>query len=194
MDGLEDARRVVMDKRTELDSLQKRKSQEKKELRSTKELIAVTEEATAVLQSVAQAVQHKIHSKIAGVVSKCIASVFDDPYEFKIHFEKKRGKTEARPVFVRDGHELSPMDGIGGGVIDIAAFALRVVCLVLKRPQGRKVLIADEPFKNVNGEGNRKRCAEMILALSEEFGLQIILTTGYDWLKIGNVINLSETP
>lgn len=152
--------------------------------------MAATQEALEVVQNVAQAVQQKVHTKIAGVVSKCLSAVFDDAYEFVIHFDKKRGKTEARPVFVRNGNELDPLDGVGGGVLDVAAFALRVACLVMK-PAGRKILIADEPFKNVNGQGNRERCAAMVEELAKEFDFQIIMTTGYDWLKIGKVIDLS---
>ena len=58
-------------------------------------------EAQIFLQGVARNVQEKAHHQIASIVTECLAAVFDDPYEFKILFEEKRGKTEARLVLSR---------------------------------------------------------------------------------------------
>lgn len=151
-----------------------------------------TESAKEIIQIVSQAVQQKVHKQIAELVSRCLAAVYSDPYQFVIHFERKKNKTEARAVFVhKDGHELDPTEGVGGGVLEVACFALRIVCLSMTRPLPRKVLICDEPFKNVHGLRNRERLAELILTLSKEFGIQIILSTGLSWLEVGKVIDLS---
>lgn len=146
--------------------------------------------AQVILQQAAQMVQQAAHDRIAAVVTKALQSVYGDHYEFRIHFEKKRGKTDARMVFVKNGEEEDPIDGSGGGILDVASLALRLACLMLTKPKARKLLILDEPFKNINGDDNRERAAELITALSEEFGVQIIMTTGYDWLKIGTVISI----
>lgn len=146
--------------------------------------------AQVVVQNAAQAIQQRAHDQIAAVVSKCLSTVYLDPPEFKIDFEKKRGRTEARLTFVRGGYEEDPVDGSGGGIVDVASFALRLACILLKKPKGRKLIVADEPFKNVNGDGNRERAAELLLTLAKDFDLQIIMTTGYDWLQIGKVVEI----
>lgn len=167
--------------------------QESERLRRCEKEKADTESAKEIIQLVSQAVQQKVHKRIAELVSRCLAAVYEDPYEFVIHFERKKNKTEARAVFVhKDGHELDPTEGVGGGILEVACFALRVVCLSMTRPLPRKVLICDEPFKNVHGTKNRERLAGLILTLSREFGIQIILSTGLSWLEIGKVVDLSS--
>lgn len=148
--------------------------------------------AQKIIQTVAQEVQQQVHNRIAGIVTRCIEAVFDDPYEFKILFEQKRGKTEARLVFVRDGEEYVPNDSSGGGVIDVAAFALRLSCLVLTRPPLRRLLVLDEPFKNVNGAENQERVGKMVSMITDELNVQIIMVTDDDWLKIGKVIEVRK--
>lgn len=164
--------------------------EELKRLGQAKQELTHAATAQTILQAAAQTVQERAHAQIAAVVTKCLRTVFTDDYEFKIEFEKKRGKTEARLLFVKDGKEEDPLDGSGGGVLDIASFALRLCCIMLRRPRGRKILIIDEPFKNVNGEDNRERAALLLTALAEEFEVQIIMTTGYEWLKIGRVVEV----
>lgn len=147
------------------------------------------EESQRIVQGVAQVVQQKVHDRISGVVSRCLESVFDDPYEFRILFEQKRGKTEARLVFVRDDMEIDPLTASGGGVVDLAAFALRLACLSLARPKLRPLVILDEPFRFVSVD-YRFRIREMLEILSKEMGVQFIQVTHIEDLKIGEVVEL----
>lgn len=142
-----------------------------------------------IIQLAAQHVQQSAHAKIAGVVSMCLKAVFEEPYEFHIHFERKRGRTEARIAFSRDGNELAP-GAVGGGVIDVAAFALRLAAMLLLKPPVQRVLVADEPMKNVNGEGNRERVRELLMFLPAKLGVQIIMSTGYPWLECGEIVRM----
>lgn len=73
----------------------------------------------------------------------------------------------------------------------MAAFALWVACLMAKRPAPRRILVADEPFKNVNGEAAQVRLARLLPLLSQEFGIQFLFVTDDDWLKTGKIIDLS---
>jgi DNA repair exonuclease SbcCD ATPase subunit len=146
-------------------------------------------EAQRIIQEVAQAVQQQVHSRIATVVSRCLRSVFDEPYEFRIIFEMKRGNTEAILAFERDGLMVDPMSASGGGVIDVAAFALRISCLMLARPRRRRLLVLDEPFKFVSAE-YRPRVRSMLEGLAEEMGVQIIMVTHVEELICGHVVQL----
>lgn len=147
------------------------------------------QDAREMLQHLAQAVQQQAHERISRVVSSCLSAVFDRPYEFRIQFERKRGRTEARLLFVRDGLEVSPLDAAGGGMIDVAAFALRVACLVLHRPKLSRVVILDEPFRFVS-EQYQGNVRSMLEQLSREMKIQIIFITHNTDLVTGKVISL----
>lgn len=147
-------------------------------------------EAQKILQIVAQTVQQEAHDRIASVVSQCLQSVFEeDAYEFKILFEQKRGRTEARLVFNRDDVDVDPLSASGGGAIDCASFALRLSCLLLARPKLRRVLLLDEPFKNLSAN-YRERVKVMLETLSKEMKVQIIMITHIEEFKCGKVIEL----
>jgi DNA repair exonuclease SbcCD ATPase subunit len=158
-------------------------------LETAEKVTAQTIKAQEVVQAVAQTVQQQAHERIASVVSRSLEAVFDDPYEFKIIFERKRGRTEARLIFLRDGNELAPIDGAGGGAIQIAAFACRLASIMLTKPPGRRVLVLDEPFKDVSAE-YRERLKELLLTLAEEMELQIIMVTHITELQCGTIIKL----
>lgn len=147
-------------------------------------------EAVTLAQAVAEAVQSQAHEKMSAIVTKCLA-IFDDPYEFRIQFSRARGRTEARLVFERDGLEVDPVEGSGLGVVDVAAFALRVACLVLRRPVLRRVLVLDEPFRFVSVE-YRPRVRALLETLSRELGVQFVVVTHDPQLQAGTVFHLPQ--
>lgn len=170
----------------------KRCREEKKYYAETKAKAEAATEAQSLVQAVAVGVQKKAHEQIAKIVTRCLRSVFVEKWEFKIIFERKRGKTEARFAFYLNEQEFDPREGSAGGVIDVAAFGLRLACLLLQRPKRRLVLIADEPFKNINGRDNQERAGAMLEALAEETGVQMIIVSDDPWLNIGKVIDIEK--
>ena len=162
---------------------------EMKALEDVEARISAAEEGQELVQTVAQGIQQRIHKQIASVVSRCLAAVLDDPYTFHIEFERKRGRTEARLAFMRDGFDVDPMTASGGGVKDIAALALRLSCLMLSRPPVRPLLVLDEPFKFVS-RGFRDRLCVLLETLSKEMGVQFLIVTNIEELEIGRVIKI----
>jgi predicted ATPase len=149
---------------------------------------AATAEALTVATGIAQAMQQKAHTRIARVVSRCLTLVFEEPYEFRIEFETKRNKTEARMAFVRGGVVLEdPKEVVGGGVLDVAAFGLRLAALMFSLPQRRRVIIMDEPFKHISATRRGERVAAMLEALANEFSMQFIMVTHMPELRAGIV-------
>jgi ABC-type branched-subunit amino acid transport system ATPase component len=146
-------------------------------------------QARDVLQQVGQAVQQEAHQSIAAVVSRCLSSVFpEEPYEFKVLFERKRNRTEARLVFVKDGMEL-PAKEIGNGVLDVASFALRTACLIMTKPALTRFLVIDEPFRGVHGP-RRKSVAELVEEVSQELGVQVLCITHEREMEMGTVVEI----
>lgn len=147
--------------------------------------------AQQILQQVAQQIQQQAHHQIAAVVTRCLQAVFgDEAYEFKIDFQQKRGKTEAAITLIRNGHEVSPRSGVGGGVQDVISFSLRLACLLLRRPRSRKLIVMDEPFRFVHSSVYRERVRLLLETLSQEMDFQFIMSTGIDDLRVGKVIEL----
>lgn len=163
---------------------------EEREVKQAEQLHRDALEAQEVLQHLAQAVQQQAHQHLAEVVSLCLSTVFADPYEFKIVFERKRGRTEASLRFVRDGLELDPLTASGGGVVDVAAFALRIACLVLHRPRLSRPIVLDEPFRFVSRD-YQANVRTMLEKLSEKLGLQVVMVTHNENLVTGKVVDLS---
>ena len=153
------------------------------------EKLHTLEETRVIFQEVSKTVQQMAHDKIASVVSKCLETVFDDPYEFKINFETKRGRTEAQLVFLRDGIEVDPMSASGGGVVDVASFALRLACLSLSRPPLRRLLILDEPFKFVSRD-YRGAIRSLLETLAKEMDFQFFFVTHIPDLQCGKVVTI----
>lgn len=149
-----------------------------------------TLDAQEFLQRMAQAVQQQAHQKISHIVTAALRSVFqDDPYEFKIEFDRKRGRTEAVLLFTRNGVDVDPLTASGGGAINVAAFALRIACLMLHRPRLSRLVVLDEPFTFVSEE-YRGNVRSMLEGLAKEMDLQIIMVTHIRELEIGKTITL----
>lgn len=146
-------------------------------------------EATALVQTVATAVQEEAHNKIADIVSHALEAVFDEPYTFKINFEKKRGRTEASLTFTRNGNEVDPMTASGGGVVDVAAFALRLSCIMLSRPPVRRLLVLDEPWKFLSAD-RRPRLRALVETLADKMDCQFVIVTHDDMYRMGTIISL----
>lgn len=141
-------------------------------------------------QQVAEAIQQTAHHKIAAIVTQCLNVVFDDPYEFEIVFERKRNKTEAHPIFRRNGCVIDdPVSASGGGVIDVASFALRLAAIILSRPSKRKLMVLDEPFKFVSKK-YRQKISQVLHELCDGYGVQIIMVTHIDELKTGTICKI----
>ena len=164
-------------------------SSEKKSLEKAQKQLDHAKAAAEFILEFSKHVQQESHSQIANIVSRCLSEVFDEPYEFKIDFIKKAARTEAQIYFEKDGNTVDPLTASGGGVVDVADFALRIASILLSKPQLRRFLILDEPFRFVSAE-YAPRVRDMLLSLAHDFDFQILMVTHSSDLEIGNVIRL----
>ena len=172
-------------------SLAHRQYESEKESRKTiRKRIKQIEKARTIVQDLAQLVQQQAHRRIAGVVSDCIRSVFGDVYDFRIDFIQKRGKTEAKLVLIKDGHDVDdPVNEDSGGVLSVCAFALRLACLVSTKPVLQRLMVLDEPFSHLSKQ-YREPVRDMLIKLSKEFQIQFIMVTHISELQCGKIITL----
>jgi DNA repair exonuclease SbcCD ATPase subunit len=168
------------------------KEREKNELKKAIQNHQDAITAQGLIQEVAKNIQEKTHKQIIDVVSQCLQTVFGDKaLGFQILFDKKRGKTEARAVFIRNGLEEDPETASAGGMIDVASFALRLCRQLLIRPAKRRLLVLDEPFRFVSAE-YRPALKTLIEDLSKQLQFQIILVTHDKEFEAGKIIQLGK--
>lgn len=150
--------------------------------------------ALEITTNIALSVQRLAGAQIERIVTRCLSAVFGPGVcDFRVVWESKRNKTEARLVFVRDGYEFDPLREEAGGVMDVAAFGLRLSAIMLTRPPLRRVMILDEPFRNIRGQEYRERVRDLVVQLAEELQVQFIInidTTIYPEFELGKVIRL----
>lgn len=165
---------------------------EKAALKTAVETLAHATEAREILQTVAAAVQRRVHDRLAGLVNDCLKAVFPDPEEFKVLFSPtKRGKTEARLAWFRGEYEV-PVEDVGFGVRDVAAFALRVAA-VLVRPKRRRLVVLDESFRHIHNESVAERVKALLETVADKLKIQIIQVTHNRAIACGTVIDLGGT-
>ena len=173
-----------------------KRSQARSAVRSEKELLAESSQALAdsraaleLAQSLARSIQAKVCGCVAGVVSRCLAAIFQEPYEFTMEFVERRGRTEVELGFSRGGQKLDPVTAAGGGVVDVASFALRLSALLLSGSKARRILVLDEPFRFVS-RSYLPRLRDLLVELSKEMGVQILMVTHIEELEVGTVIEI----
>jgi DNA repair exonuclease SbcCD ATPase subunit len=151
------------------------------------EKVGHLQDAQAEHQQLAEFVQNSVNTYISDTVTDCLQLVYGESVEFKVVFEKKRGKTEGRFVFSKDGRLTDPINADSGGMAQIAAFILRCICVHMT--SSRKVIFLDEAFGGVDKKAT-PQIRELLDSLSTEFGMQVIMVTHNDELHAGSVIHL----
>jgi DNA repair exonuclease SbcCD ATPase subunit len=189
MSRLERLKSLIAFRRASLDAAERGLEDASDRLEAARKLQAAWQEAQGVLQQAAEAVQNVVHSKIAGTVTRCLQAVYDDSLSFHVEFDRKRGKTEARLFFKKDGNEVDPMEASGLGWCEVAAFALRLAVLKLHTPAVAQVLIADESFRFLDRQA-KPRMAELLMQVSEQMQIQIVLVTHDSDFEVGKVVRL----
>lgn len=132
-----------------------------------------------VVTEVSRQTQTNIKSYLEEMVTMVIQAVYDDPtMKFIIDFELNRNRSEAF-LYIQEGDSepYSPKDEMGGGIIDIVSFALRVILWSLQVPRSRNVFILDEPFKWLGTGGRLIRGGEILREISHRLGFQLIIVT-----------------
>lgn len=154
--------------------LQKRKDTDAKTLEQLKQDLVYLEAAQAFIQQVAKDTQEQLRFMISDIVQLAIDTCFPGEYIFNVKFEIKRGKTEAVLCFEKHGMEVDPMSASGGGLVDIASFALRIAAWSLGR--SNNTIVLDEPFRFLSKDLHAQ-AGEILKKLSKHLNLQIIMVT-----------------
>jgi len=175
--GISEIRRKFEQEKGKRDALVSSIKSKENSVQSLKNRLRIAEEGQTIIQHVAKKTQDTLEYKISSIVSLALESIMDDPYEFLLRFEPKRGKTECVPLFKRRGIEQDPMFASGFGAVDIAAYFWRIALQNLQYPRTCKTIISDEPFRDLKGDEMPERAGQAAKMISEKLGLQLIMTS-----------------
>src|SRR3990167_6312271 len=135
-----------------------------------------TLKARAIVQNVASKTQKQIEYHISNLVTMALASVFPDPWEFKLRFVQRRNKTEADLIFIKRGNEVDDiLENGGGGVADVASMALRFALWSIKK--SRATMILDESTKFLHNISYQEKTSDLLKEVSEKLRIQIIMVS-----------------
>lgn len=133
------------------------------------------QKARIIISEAGKHTQTYLKGYIEEMVTTALQAVFEEDYQFIIDFDIKRNKPEAKISLKIHGEEVDPKDSVGGGVLDIASFALRIVLWSIQNPKSNNVIVLDEPLKFLHGK--MENAIKMIKDLSKKLGIQFIIVS-----------------
>jgi DNA repair exonuclease SbcCD ATPase subunit len=134
------------------------------------------EQAREIIREIGLKTQQQLQYNISEITTLALEAVFPYPYQLVVEFVQRRNKTECDLYFDREGSKTDPLSAAGGGVVDVASFALRVASWSMQQPRSRNTLILDEPFRYLSTDLLPK-AGEMLQQISKQLNLQIIMIT-----------------
>ena len=153
-------------------------------LADCREKVEIISKSQDIVNAVTMATLQEIKVFIEEAVTLCLAIVYGEEYRLELDYEVKRGRSEAKIWLVRDGIKLDPKSEIGGGVIDVISFALRIVMWILSQPRTEPVFFYDEPFRFVSRD-NTYKLVVMNKEVCNTFDAQFIIVSHNDELVDG---------
>src|SRR3990167_4394185 len=147
---------------------------------SLKEYNENLQKARVLIAEAGKYTQSYLKDYIESMVTTALQAVFEEDYQFVIDFDIKRNKPEAKLSLKLRGEETDPKDSCGGGVLDVASFALRVVLWSIENPKSSNVIILDECFKFLHGK--MENASQLLKKLSKDLNIQFIIVSQLDEL------------
>lgn len=145
--------------------------------------------AREVILVVVSTAQQTAKSKIESLVTAAIQSVYDRPFEFELRFKQQRNRSVAAPIIKEGDIEYDAKEDLGGGMLDIISFALRVVVWSMRDRLTRNFMVFDEPMKFVGTGALMDRAAEFMKRVSLSLGIQfLIITHNQQLAEIGDKV------
>lgn len=142
------------------------------------------EEMLSIARKAAQLVQDALASRLSGIVTKALRTVFQDSERsFLIRFVERRDVTECDFFIVIDGEEYDVLDEDGGGVADVCSLCLQIAAILLS-PETEKILIADEIARHLDGYGSQDRFVAVLSDLCRELDFTVLTVTHAEPIRL----------
>lgn len=162
-------------------------------VREVQRTMGVVNMALVMLEQVVLQVDELIHNYIDMPITAALQTIYQDPSLGVKTLINRAGDRMEASIEIRRGNEVISgpvLDSVGGGVIDVIGFVLRLC--VFRLLKGRGPIVVDEPFRHVNREA-LYRAAEFVRQIADDLGIQVIMVTHNEILTnaASNVIRLT---
>lgn len=156
------------------------------------------QQCSTFLNTLALSLQESTISKIEEVLTAIYRFAFETTDSIVIQMDLKR-KVPVASFLIKTnkgGQEvlLDPESQEGGGKVEVIALGLRVAGLILLSPQQERLLILDEPFRQLSSRStsqslNKQRAVQLLKQISEQYGIQmIIISHDVEFTQIADTI------
>jgi hypothetical protein len=125
----------------------------------------------------AEQTQRYFREQVESLATVAVRSVFDRPYSVKLLSEKRRGRMETEILILENGEEFQPKDEMGGSMMDLLSFVMRVILWSLQSPRSRNTFVLDEPMKFLGSGIRLQQAARMLNEISSSLQCQLIIVT-----------------
>ncbi len=132
-------------------------------------------ETLAVLRGLEVQYRERFQKNLSAIVSRAVSAVFGEEIEVKLVAKTFRDVTSLDIRIMQDGLETDIFSARGGSLVQVVAFALRVL-MVASNPKLRNFIALDEPFAMVSAE-YRPKVAELVVELAKNPGIQFLIIT-----------------
>ncbi len=139
-----------------------------------------------ILIKVSEDTQKTFKAQIEKLVLMVIQAVYTDRNftKFILQFEEKRNQLECTLLVQEGDYEPeNPKNVMGGGMVDLISFAMRIVLWSMEKPRSRNVFFLDEPLKNGLDKQQKARAIQVFKEISEKLNIQLIIITHDDEIK-----------
>jgi len=163
-------------KTVERNNLLKLNMQLEKDVSDEQTYIETLTQAREVMNAVASLAQDETKLVIESLVTKALQSVFGLIYSFEIETKISHNKAEMFMYVIKDGRQSELKSELGGGVVDVVSFALRVILWAISCPRSSNTIILDEPGRFIDKD-RLNVFGEMIKELGKILEIQFIIVT-----------------
>lgn len=167
--------RWIIAQQASKDLLMRKKQQSEERIQSLQANLEDTIQARDFVSEVGKFTQEQLSKYIQSIISFTLRWVYGDQYDFEMEYEIKRNEPVCNLWLIKDGKRRDPKDEMGGGVLDIISFAMKLAMWSLQENRKAPVFWWDEPFKFIHGDDLERNTGEMVKGISEKLGAQIIM-------------------
>ena len=128
----------------------------------------------AISRKAAGLVQDSLATKVSGIVTKALRTVFESDIEFVAEFVERRNVSEC-DLYVRENGEVYDiLKGRGGGLADVCSLCLQIAFIIMSGK--RRILFADEIARHIDSAA-QDRFAAVLSDLCRELQFTIVTVT-----------------
>lgn len=174
-----DKRVAFITRKAERDVLKRQTDELRQKVDSYHYAISTFRKVGVIFQALSDEESSKFQSNLKRLVTAGLQVVFEEPMEFDIELAVERNVMAVNfyvTSLINDTKiRLDILSAKGGGVADVVSFLLQFL-LVYYLPQRRRIIIGDEPWKNLSRD-YKARFAEFVQAICVKSGVQLIMVT-----------------